>query len=295
MKESNNIPISLYYRHALPGRNSSYPYISGDTFRAFSDYVYDETRQHNLTSVKYGDIIFVKTDMLPRFFRSSFKSIQKPFILVTHNSDLSAPNEHAVHLLNPKILRWYASNPNIQNRSKLSPIPIGLANKRWPHGNLNIFTHAFKNYRKPWSQRTSLLYVNFNLETNKIQREKAFAQASKIENVQIIKQPTTFENYLQQIGNAKFVLSPPGNGLDCHRTWEALLMGAVPIVLTSTLDPLFLNTRSVIIDDWSKLTQKFLLSFNFSFNDHLIPDVLSAHYWLKTLLKHRNTELKTPI
>lgn len=28
-----------------------------------------------------------------------------------------------------------------------------------------------------------------------------------------------------------FVPSPAGNGLDCHRTWEAMYLGAVPVVL----------------------------------------------------------------
>ena len=30
---------------------------------------------------------------------------------------------------------------------------------------------------------------------------------------------------------SKFVLSPPGNGFDCHRTYESILLGAVPIVV----------------------------------------------------------------
>ena len=127
---------------------------------------------------------------------------------------------------------WYGSNPDAGNHQKLFPIPIGFANRRWREGNIDKLTYAFKHHRKPWAQRKTLLYVNFNVKTNTKQREKAFSQASRIKDGKIIKDRITFETYLQQIGNAKFVLSPPGNGLDCHRTWEALLMGAVPIVLT---------------------------------------------------------------
>lgn len=32
-------------------------------------------------------------------------------------------------------------------------------------------------------------------------------------------------------GNYAFVISPPGHGLDCHRTWEALALGCIPITL----------------------------------------------------------------
>ncbi|CAF1343348.1 unnamed protein product [Rotaria magnacalcarata] len=280
--------VSVYYRQAPSSRNSSYPYISGDTFRAFADYVYDETRQDRLNLVKYGEIIFVKTDHLVMFFNSPFDSIKNPFVLVTHNSDASAPAIYESYLLNPKILIWYASNPSVRNRAKLSPIPIGLANAYWPHGSLSKFTFALRNHRKPWSQRTNLLYVNFDVANNKAQRAKALLQASKIGNTQIIKQRIALETYLEHIGNVKFVLSPPGGGTDCHRTWEALYMGAVPIVLTSELDPLFSKTRSVIVNDWSQLTQDFLLSFNFSLNDHIIPDVLNARYWRKTLFRHRH-------
>lgn len=287
--KSDHTSISLYYRQTTSDRNSSYPYLSGDTLRAFSDYIYDEERQDNLSSVIYGDIVFVKTDLLSEFFSAPFNSIQKPFVLITHNSDQLSPGKYGEQLSDPKILNWFGSNPSERNHAKLSPIPIGLMNIRWPEGNLDKIKNAFQTHRKPWLQRTRLLYVNFAVENNENQRKKALAQASRIKNLQIIKRRITFETYLKQIGNAKFVLSPPGNGLDCHRTWEALLMGAVPIVLTSGLDPLFLNTRSLIINDWSHLTQHLLLSFDFSMNDHLLPDVLYAQYWREKIFQYRNS------
>ena len=40
-----------------------------------------------------------------------------------------------------------------------------------------------------------------------------------------------FDSYLRELGRYRFVASPPGNGPDCHRTWEALLAGTIPIVL----------------------------------------------------------------
>ena len=32
--------------------------------------------------------------------------------------------------------------------------------------------------------------------------------------------------YLRTLGQHRFVLSPRGNGLDAHRTWEALMVGS---------------------------------------------------------------------
>ena len=51
-----------------------------------------------------------------------------------------------------------------------------------------------------------------------------------------------------------FVISPHGNGLDCHRTWEALCLGCIPIVKTSGLDPLFNDLPVWIVQDWTDVT-----------------------------------------
>jgi hypothetical protein len=43
--------------------------------------------------------------------------------------------------------------------------------------------------------------------------------------------PKPFASYLDDMARCRWVLSPPGNGVDCHRTWEALYLGVTPIVL----------------------------------------------------------------
>ncbi len=292
INETNQTIVQLYYRHATTERNSSYPFISGDTFRAFADFVFDETRQDNLASVKYGDIVFVKADMFHQFFQQPYQSITNFFVLVTHNSDFYAPAGFKSKLEDKKIIAWYASNPDLGNHAKFFPIPIGLANTRWPGGNLNKLTYAFEKHRKPWLNRTTLLYVNFNLGTNRAQRQAALSQAKLIKNAQIISKTISFETYLEQVGNSKFVLSPPGNGLDCHRTWEALMLGAAPVLLSSGLDPLFDKVPAVIINNWAKLTENLLLSYNFSLYDNTVPAVLYARYWREKLLKHRDKSSK---
>jgi hypothetical protein len=47
--------------------------------------------------------------------------------------------------------------------------------------------------------------------------------------------PLGAEEYLVSLGMSKFVVSPEGNGIDCHRHYEAILMGAVPIMEDSSL------------------------------------------------------------
>ena len=53
------------------------------------------------------------------------------------------------------------------------------------------------------------------------------------------------EQYRQAVCESLFVLSPPGRGLDCHRTWEAIYLGAVPVVLEGTLSPELLRNLPI--------------------------------------------------
>jgi hypothetical protein len=55
-----------------------------------------------------------------------------------------------------------------------------------------------------------------------------------------------------------FVLSPFGNGLDCHRTWEALLCGCIPIVRTKVFQELFYGLPVLIVEDWANVTKELL-------------------------------------
>lgn len=55
-----------------------------------------------------------------------------------------------------------------------------------------------------------------------------------------------------------FWLSPRGNGLDCHRTWEALYLDIIPIVWNSSLSILYEDLPVLIINDHRELTETFL-------------------------------------
>jgi hypothetical protein len=60
--------------------------------------------------------------------------------------------------------------------------------------------------------------------------------------------------YYEQLKQHRFVASPPGNGLDTHGTWEALVAGCIPIVPHSPLDPMFEHLPVWLIDSWDEVT-----------------------------------------
>lgn len=268
-------------------RASSAPYISGDSFRFSADFAYDEiSRSMNPNDVKKGSTVFVKTDFLAEFFSSVHPHIPNRYILITSNSDDPAPGNYKHMLDDEKIVAWFAQNVENYSHSKLHPIPIGIANQCWKHGNVKALSKAQAG--KKGGRRKHLLYMNFT--TGTCPQERGFVRdLFKNRKFCYQAQPKNFISYLSDLKRSKFVLSPRGNGLDCHRTWEALYMGAIPIVKSSSSDSLFEGLPVLIVDDWSIidegfLNEQFLKISNQPVNDHK----LYIDYWLNLIDSYRN-------
>jgi hypothetical protein len=67
--------------------------------------------------------------------------------------------------------------------------------------------------------------------------------------------PRSLPEYYALLGRSKFVLSPPGRGWDCYRTYEALAMGAVPIVRRQRpISDVVEGLPVLVVDEWTRLT-----------------------------------------
>ena len=77
-----------------------------------------------------------------------------------------------------------------------------------------------------------------------IPKESIDYEETPIERAETWKKMTTYA----------FIPSPHGNGLDCHRTWEALALGCIPIVRTSPLDSLYSGLPVWIVKEWDEVT-----------------------------------------
>lgn len=273
-------------------RGSSAPYISGDTFRDYADFVYDEiSKKINPSKVKYGNTIFVKTDYIEEFFSKIHPKISKPYILITHNSDYHVPGNCAGFLDDKMLIAWFGQNVENCNHTKMHPIPIGLANKCWDHGNVKIF-ETMQSITVP---RDILLYMNFTVGTFYEERAKV-AELFKGNDYCYVSQPKELSAYLADLAQSKFVLSPRGNGLDCHRTWEALLMGAIPIVRTSSLDPMYKNLPVVIVNGWEEIDADFLQKKYEEFQSQKFDlDKMYIDYWLTFIDSYKTKRNKHAI
>jgi hypothetical protein len=88
-------------------------------------------------------------------------------------------------------------------------------------------------------------------------------------------------------GEYAFSVSPHGNGLDCHRTWEDLALGCIVIVKTSPLDPIYDGLPVVIVQDWSEVTEenleKWLLQHGDALSNPSYRERLTNRYWLNKM------------
>lgn len=249
------MPKGVFSEHDL---RSTYPFLSGNTFRAFCDHILDEyTWGLDPDRVNSGDKIFVKTEYLHVFFLAFHPRINNPYILVTHNSDLPIPGKYEEYLDSPKLLAWFGQNVERVTHQKLFPVPIGLNNRRWWEwaGSTETLQRVQKETQA--ITKKNLVYLNFNIKTYPVERAYVFSLFSHVSFCKRSKS-VLWEKYLHDVAESSFVLSPRGNGLDCHRTWEAMYMGSIPILITSASDSMYKDLPVLIINDWKEVTSEFL-------------------------------------
>lgn len=264
-------------------------FVSRWEFQSIANFVYDTTNDwvsahppaFEPSKVKKNSIVFVRSECLGNFFKSIHPFIPQKYILLTHVDDYAIPGGFISYLNDPKIIHWFAINPSIVDHHKFTKIPIGY----WQIKVDQPFTNLlFEDLRK-LNNRPHMLYLNFGLWSNP---ERTFVKNLFINKpfCYVAENKPYFE-YLKEMAKCKFVLSPPGNGLDCHRTWEALMVGSIPIVKSSNLNSLFEGLPVLIITDWNVVNQKYLeKKYSEMKNKKYNYDKLYIEYW-KNLMKSK--------
>lgn len=272
------IPAALVH-----SRKPSLPYITGDAFRSIAKFKIDEKKiPFDPNEVQNGDIIFVRSHTIEFFFSTIHPHIKKRYILISHNSDHPAPARCARYLDDEKLIAWFGQNGDITYHPKFFPIPIGLANAYWPiHGNATTVTQVratLSEYPKKF-----LLYINFeHTHPTRARARKLFEHKSFCHTAA----HRPYDKYLQDMAHSKFVLCPRGNGLDCHRPWEALLMGAIPVVEESTIDPLFDKLPVLKVKNFEVITEQFLHEAYAAMQRQTFEyERILANYWLEKILE----------
>jgi len=223
-------------------------------------------------------VLYVYGHDLDLFFSNSFNEINHQIKLISHNTDYPVDSKYIQYLDDDKIIHWYAQNA-ILDHPKLTPVPIGIANKQWPHGNIENFLQVINEKNK----KENIVYKNFDITTNTSVRSRV----NHITNQNKIYMDTnrSHTEYLQKVAKSLFVISPQGNGIDCHRIWEALYLGTVPIVERSSAFRNFTDLPILFIDKWEDVTIDFCKKHIPIFYDHKFNlSKLTLPYWKSLII-----------
>jgi hypothetical protein len=216
-------------------------FITGNKFKKICDYIFDENGLHKTEINNKILIFFVKTDLIDLFYSKYIPNY--PFKLITHNSDYPITENHLKYLDNKLLVSWYAQNVNFKHE-KLKSIPIGIANEIWPHGNESVLINEIGKNRT----KNNLIYCNFDIKTNFYERNKCILSMNR-NNLNMVKK-TNFETYISELSSSFFCLSPNGNGIDCHKTWESIYLKTIPVVTESINMEFYRDYPVYIIKSW---------------------------------------------
>jgi hypothetical protein len=266
-------------RRDVDATDDSYPYVTGMGFRNRCHLIFDEFLKEQSSQISTeGQVVFVKSDFIQTFFSEILPTIQHRIKIVTHNSAIGIDNRFLEFLNHPKILKWYAQNANVYH-PKLQSIPLGLANRRWVHGNVD----ELEEVNQEEIERDALVYMNFDINTNKGKRAEVY-NLFRHQDYVFYADSKPFREYLRDLKSSKYSLSPPGAGIDCHRIWESVSVGTVPIVERCHNISFYEDAPIMIVDDWNSITEELLEEKYDSFMDVSFDNsVMSMEHWINEI------------
>ena len=244
-----------YFKRNLTVHQTSHPYLCPDTYFAISDF-----QIFNKDSLKN---FFQEIEKLGNKNIYIISSLVNEFILEIQSRNISMRFNHLIigqddviiteTLLRPiqrNFRKIFASNL-MQNQNSVIPIPLGL--ERRAYRSAGVLKHFKKEFTIDPEKRGITFIVCWNDKTN-INREKV-REIFRLSNSSLVIDKRITPSALHFLyRNSLFVPSPAGNGLDCHRTWEAFYLGAVPVVLKSE----YTGDESwpvLVIDSWERFVR----------------------------------------
>jgi len=177
-------------------------------------------------------------------------------ILLTSFSDGCVTQDMA-DLLPANVTTWFSNNVSCIH-PRVRAIPIGYV---YNIEREKVLSDHYMNVALP---RENLVYMNF---TKKVPRA-INPRAGLYEKFQSKKWVTTkggvshasvaASEFYTDLRSHDYCLSPDGAGPDCHRHWEAMVLGCIPIVLRSQANELLEDMPALRVNSWDHVTEETL-------------------------------------
>lgn len=196
---------------------------------------------------------------------------QNKFIIFTSHEDTPIDE----HIKVPEnVLGIHAANA-LFNNEKIHPFPIGVQRELGENDNrLKILKEVV--VKDEFSGPKKLLYINCGIERNKERESLVNFEGFSWATCRFDKDSKFFpydkyRDFLGEIQEHKFMVCPPGHGMDCHRNWEALYLRRVPVMKDHPYFRKLMEGFPVLfVNDWPEITKDLL-----EWNDWLYQEALT--------------------
>lgn len=251
-----------------------------------------------------GSLLYLQTSALRSFVTTELPKLTIPFVLVTGDTDDEIPNSlpadiYTTLVTSPVVKGWFTQNcllpadavvPEGHIRPQHMPIGIHihcLSVGLWckdpiPPEKQHSLLRDFADKGGHFSTRLPKCYGSFRHTVRNISDRKAamaVIPADAIDHEEDrVPTPVSWEHQIRYA----FVASPFGGGPDCHRTWEALALGCIPIVRRSPLNiPLFDDLPVWQVTEWSEVTVDAMKAKIVEFSGQTFKmEKITLQYWM---------------
>ena len=236
----------------LQKRISSYPYLCPDTYLAKCEKVIltpSDLKKFIGENSNNHKTVYLVGDLIDQFIEAR-EQIPNIKTLVIGESDVTQ-REQNLSKLYSKVGKIFSNNL-VGKSDRCFPVPLGI--ERQAYRSAGRVRNFQKKYEIKISDRTIPFLIAWNDATN-AKRPIYRAEFQIHSDSLVINQRVAASTIHKLMRKTMFVPSPAGNGIDCHRTWEALYLGAVPVVLRSEYFGES-NWPVLVVDSWSELLEK---------------------------------------
>lgn len=256
----------MYYFH-----QNSAPFLSGDVFAAAADLLFYEDSKgihfQGKTRLDEAKVIFCTGDSFRRVL-AQFKGSINPSVIIVGNSDEDFSEMDFD--LPRKTKRLFLQNSTISDQ-RITSIPIGIENLRLGKNGL---PKLFKPDPSVTLGRERILFGPFS-PTHSSRKQLTSISNLDSDLFRIQHNPVSTQEFAKLCFESVAIVSPRGNGLDTHRTWESLYRGSYPIVIRNRMTESFVRIGIPLIEivEWgelAKLTPKSIEHCS-PFNPESIP------------------------
>ena len=197
------------------------------------------------------------------------------------------------------IYHWFCQNCDVDFKDYITPIPLGIdyhtlhRKQFWGEKKTHfIFQDIYLNFISrvrfnDFHKRKFKLICDIHLNSGNFNKERqiAYQKSLNVKNSFFINKAFSRNKYWRFMRNSQYIISPRGRGFDCHRTWEALVLGVIPIIKSSVNDVLFKELPVLIVNSYEEITNNLLIE-NTVLNDTNLRKI-TLQYWVDLIYKRK--------